>query len=753
MAMKKPAKEVLDDIKAFDEFRALIFPEGNIPASAEVQDRILSKTNTIKDSVLANIFDKGVPEIPILENQEAVNEGYVSQETFDFYKNKFKPLFSEKFAEGAKKITTVLGNTNKIKNKIRTSFKEYDNQNFLELDFDEVNNKLKRLGANQASFRTAAIAPLEVSVDNIGSGSPSVAKVKETKLPEGEIPTKGVLKAMLAGIGEIPDLSLRYAALLSILGYRGEDLINMKVDREEAVGATTGSTTRAYYDAETGTIVAPKKLRGRGKKGLPPDAIPGPVFSQVIRKAHALALDKNTSAIFDGISTTNITDALTTDVFDKISESDIAKIGRKLTDYTDMRRIIAAIIANEFDQEGIASEIIGHKSATKVDSSFDKVLRDHYVRLKDKNIEARKGALFGFEAMLANVAGVNDSLKLGKLLNLELPENVKSVYPTKESFTVDATPTIMPTSPEEVAEAKEVAKANTEAVVAQKQAEKASFDKQAAQDLVETQRLTKEAAKNTEEFVANQLKIEGALEAKKQQDKETKDKASKEAKVQAGKSNLQSIFDDSPDIDTTKKVRVSVDNIDPETGRKFTPAKVAALTAAGTLFVTSSAQAQDLVQDVATETALEGTAAALLRSAPKAVARAGPFAVTSAVLPTSDTNMPEIQNFARQNVEKRFFTDPSMTARPIYRDDPRLSDTDLFRKSALPTSDIGLKARRLETKRRDVAPPVKYDSNKLANLLSQGKRDITPGFVTPPDRSELKDITDQQLKSNNFLGR
>ena len=755
--MKKPAKEVLDDIKAFDEFRALIFPEGDIPASAEVQDRILSKNNTIKDSILANIFDKGVPEIPILENQEAVNEGYVSQETFDFYKNKFKPLFSKKFAEGAKKITTVLGNTNRIKNKIRTSFKEYDNQNFLELDFDEVNNKLKRLGAEQTSLRTAAIAPLEVSIDNIGSGSPSVAKIKDTKLPEGEIPTKGVLKAMLSGIGEIPNLSLRYAALLSILGYRGEDLINMKVDREEAVGARTGSTTRAYYDAETGTIVAPKKLRGRGKKGLPPDATPGPVFSQVIRKAHALALEKNTSAIFDGIATTDITEALNTHVFDKISESDIAKIGRKLTDYTDMRRIIAAVIANEFEQEDIASEIIGHKSPDKVDSSFDKVLRDHYVRLKDKNIEARKGALFGFEAMLAEVAGVNDSLKLGKLLNLELPENVKSVYPTKESFTVDATPTIIPTSPEEVEQAKKIAEANTQAVIAQKGAEKAAFDKQAAQDIVETQKLTKEAAENVDEFVANQLKVEGALEAKKQQEKEAKDKASKEAKVQAGKENLQSIFDDSPDVDTTKKVRVSVDNIDPETGKKFTAAKVAALSAAGIFFVSSSAQAKDFVGDVATETAVEGTAAALLRSFPKAVARVGPTAFTAAVVPTSDTNVDEIQRMAKMGVEKEFFTDPSMTARPITREDRRLPDTPvpygLFRKSALPSSDIGLKARRLETKRRDVAPPVKYDPNKLAALMSQGQRDITPGFVTPPNRSELKDITDQQIKSNNFLGR
>jgi hypothetical protein len=311
----------------------------------------------------------------------------------------------------------------------------------------------------------------------------------------------------------------------------------------------------------------------------------------------------------------------------------------------------------------------------------------------------------------------------------------------------------LPTSPKEVEQANKVAEANTQAVISQKGAEKAAFDKQAAQDLVETQQLTKEAAENVDEYVANQLKIEGAIEAKKQEEKEAKDKASKEAKVNAGKNNLQSIFDDSPDIDTTTKVKVSVDNIDPETGKKFTPAKVAALIAGGTLFVTSSAQAQDLVQDVATETAVEGTAAALFKSAPKALAKVAPFAATSMVLPTSDTNVDEVQRMAKQAVEKKFFTDPSMTARPITREDTRLPDTDLFSKSALPSSDIGLKARRLETKRRDVAPPVEYDPSKLASLMSQGQRDITPGFVTRPNRSELKDITDQQLKSNNFLGR
>ena len=215
---------------------------------------------------------------------------------------------------------------------------------------------------------------------------------------------------------------------------------------------------------------------------------------------------------------------------------------------------------------------------------------------------------------------------------------------------------------------------------------------------------------------------------------------------------MQILFDDSPSADNFSgqnakegMVEVSTDNIDPQTGKNFTPARVAALTGAGYFFVSSSAQAAELVQDVATETAVEGTAAALLRSAPKAIARTGPFAMSASVLPTSDTNMPEVQSMARQNVERNYFTDPSMTARPIYRDDRRLSDTDMFRKSALPTSDVPLKARRLETKRRDTAP-------SLSNVLSGGKPDITPGFVTKPNRSELRDETERQLKSNSFLG-
>ena len=95
-----------------------------------------------------------------------------------------------------------------------------------------------------------------------------------------------------------------------------------------------------------------------------------------------------------------------------------------------------------------------------------------------------------------------------------------------------------------------------------------------------------------------------------------------------------------------------------------------------------------------------------------------------------------------------------MTERPIYKDDRRLSDTDMFNKSALPSSNMGLKGRRLETKKRDTAGSLipNYNKTQLSNILSGGKTDMQAGFATRPNRSELGDETERQLKSNSFLG-
>ena len=195
-------------------------------------------------------------------------------------------------------------------------------------------------------------------------------------------------------------------------------------------------------------------------------------------------------------------------MFSKIKQSDIDKMGRNLSDYTDMRRVIAAVIANEFGEAGLASEIIGHTSASQVDESFDKVMQNHYVKLKDKNIDSRKAALFGFESLLAEVAEVDTSLKLGTLLKLELPTNVKVVYPKKESFSADTKPVIMPTTEAEIKVAKEIQEANDVAIIASKNAEAQASSLKSAQDLVEEQKATIEAGKNAPAVAKAKLAIE-----------------------------------------------------------------------------------------------------------------------------------------------------------------------------------------------------------------------------------------------------
>ena len=66
-----------------------------------------------------------------------------------------------------------------------------------------------------------------------------------------------------------------------------------------------------------------------------------------------------------------------------------------------------------------------------------------------------------------------------------------------------------------------------------------------------------------------------------------------------------------------------------------------------------------------------GLGAGLAKVAPQIAktlaGRALPLAGVLAATESSETNMPEVQSMARQNVEQRYFTDPSMTERPIYR--------------------------------------------------------------------------------------
>ena len=696
--------------KDFLNFMETLFPDGNIPSEEEIFQKVKEGDTTVRTYFVNKMYTDGVPvDNFLLQDPDTASLAKKLKSTF-------QDVGIKQDAPNLIAITSRLNKTLKKGVTLDSSYEEMVKAKpFAEKEIQAYQSMYDKTKKSQTKL-------------------PRPIRKGTRKLAEGAVP-EGVLKTILTSIKSIPSKEdgglLRDAVITALIGYRGADVGGIQSSFEEAAAEFP---IRPYYDVETGTLQAPNIEIGGGKKKKGPEKQLGPFLKSVLDRRYKNAVQ---GELFPNIGTDEIAEALNTYVYPNLPDSVRSKLIKNPKGFTDIRRIFASAMANDLKKPKIASALIGHKG-TSLDA--DTVMSIFYTDVVDEEAFAkRKDALLEFEKLLAKSLGVSSAQDLAFEMGSPFESNQDFIYPV-EDFDGKTTGDV-----EQIELSDEEKEAKRARALAKDQAETAELNRKKAQDILLTQKATAEAAENVDEFVANQLKVEGALEAKKEQDKE--------AKVQAGKENLQSIFDDSPDMDTTKKIKVSVDNIDPETGKKFTPAKVAALTAAGTFFVTSSAQAAEFVQDVATETALEGTAAALLRSAPKAVARVGPTAFTAAVVPTTDTNVTELQSLARQNVESRFFTDPSMTARPIYRDDPRLSDTDLFRKSALPSSDIGKRARRLETKRRDVAPPVKYDPNKLAALMSQGQRDITPGFVTPPNRSELKDITDQQLKSNNFLGR
>jgi len=285
-------------------------------------------------------------------------------------------------------------------------------------------------------------------------------------------------------------------------------------------------------------------------------------------------------------------------------------------------------------------------------------------------------------------------------------------------------------------------------------------EKSAADLQVEINKANIEAGETAVAAEEGKLKQAEAKKLVKEQAKQ----ATKQQSIDAGNNLFNdivaeySVQSDEPSIKKTRQVPITTDTTNPKTGRKYTKKEIAALSAAGIFTVSSSAEAADLAGTVVRDELMElGLGAGLAKVAPElaknVVGRALPLGAVLAATESSETNMPEVQNMARQNVEQKFFTDPSMTARPIYRDDPRLSDTDMFDQSALPSSNIGLKGRRLETKRRDTATLIPdYDQTKMSNILSGGKPDMQAGFITRPNRSELGDETERQLKSNSFLG-
>ena len=441
-------------VAAFQNVQQTLFPSGEIPSMNEIRSRIEAGTQTVSDSFIADMYNKGVPDEPLLSELD---------ETKDFYA-KFEKTFSREVSGPAPNTQGISGKINSLSSKVDL------NSSFTEL---EAFSKQDASGITE-SFRRTNIDPLVTANQNVLNRKLSrTGAAKGTrKLAKGAIPAE-VLQSVLQGIGDIPDAVTRDAVMASLLGYRGEDLSGMRTSRALAVRS---KPVRPFYDREAGIARDPEVATGGGRKAKGPDKPAGPVLREILNRRFDSA--GPTGELFPGMTTGKISSALKKHVFPKIPTEVQDKLLTKPSGYTDLRRITASAIANQLGRPDLASEIISHKGGG--DDLLDKVMTGYYTDVEDiGGLQQRGEILVAYEKMMADAVGATDAKGLGEALRLDLSPEFNAQYPETETLarpsgsTVDATPA----TPEQIAQGEELrAQKTREATAASFAAEQSSLE-------------------------------------------------------------------------------------------------------------------------------------------------------------------------------------------------------------------------------------------------------------------------------------
>jgi hypothetical protein len=425
--LTKQEKTVVD---AFLNTQRALFPDGDIPSLEEVRARIDSGSHTVGDAFIAKMYNDGVPDEPILAELD---------ETKDFY-SKFEKSFSREVVGPARNTTGISNNITKLEKggiDLGSSFSDFEEQSKTPGSgiSEDVRKNIVR------PFKVASNNVLELKLSRTGASKGT------RKLAKGAIPAE-VLQSVLQGIGDIPDAVTRDAVLASLLGYRGEDLSNMRTTRALA---TRSKPVRPFYDREAGVARDPEVATGGGRKAKGPDKPAGPVLREILNRRYDAA--GATGELFPNMTTGKISTALKKHVFTKIPQDVQDKLLTKPSGYTDLRRITASAIANQLGRPDLASEIISHKGSGE--SLLDKVMTGYYTDVEDiSGLQQRGEILVAYEKMMADAVGATDAKGLGEALRLDLAPEFNAQYPEVDAMATPSQAPVQPTAatPEEIAQ-------------------------------------------------------------------------------------------------------------------------------------------------------------------------------------------------------------------------------------------------------------------------------------------------------------
>jgi len=376
-----------DEIKAFQNIRNTLFPDGNIPTRDAVEAKINSGKFTVRDAYLAKMYSQGMDTAPLVEE---------FADTKDFAK-KFKKAFSLKRLEAAAQPKGFAGNLLKSLEKVS-----------LEDSYDEVGQLLKDRG------------PLNTAIDKVKKGKfPTGIKGTQKLGPALGKYSPQLIQAIGQGISLIPDPKLRAAVVAQLFGSRQVDIFEMRTSKQLA---QRGVQKRPYFDPETGEQVNPE--RASRKKAGPTKVMP-PVTAELMKKMYSQA--GSTGELFPDLTNKKVDDALKKYVFNNIPKNILDRLDKAPSTFTDLRRITAAFVLNQLGDAQSASEIISHTG--NLDDKIDKVMLKFYADKDDTNVLKRTQGLILFEKELAKGLGVTDAKQLGDKLKLDLPVTFNADYP------------------------------------------------------------------------------------------------------------------------------------------------------------------------------------------------------------------------------------------------------------------------------------------------------------------------------------
>ena len=472
----------VDELLAYRTVYNALFTDKKIPSVLELQKKAKEDTLTIRDAIASRFYVQGIihDDIKSFDNFPKEDIAKIKE---------IYAVFPDASKGKGKALRTVTGHADVINkfNNFLKKHRSFDNLRFDTLMSDVEGSilELKQLNKtlpkkdkipNITWLESGFIKPFR-KVDGIKEKLLSGDIFQETegagsRIFTGDIPCKEVIGIILRGISRIEDPELKNAAILGLFGQRAEALMNMKKDPISA--SKFKGKIRPWYDINTGIIHNPTDMPSiieiGGRKRLPPSSQVGPLLRQVLAQQHFIS--KGKEEMFPNLRATNLTNIINNVVHNSGGISNyppelVKTLGRKLSGFTDFRRLFASIMINEVADQTtdptkkkelykLANKMLGHGTTKKmtldeIDDLQYKVLTDHYAILKDSKTKIADNKIpILMETFMADAMNAVDdrgqlkSNRLAAILNIDVPENFGHIYTnTIEGEIIQETPNVI----------------------------------------------------------------------------------------------------------------------------------------------------------------------------------------------------------------------------------------------------------------------------------------------------------------------